>query len=291
VSLDNGGDLNDPNIGDHVVDTVQKLGAPIDPGPFKGLSMNCRACHLVDDVLDAPGGGMRAYTDLARRSPIPARADGKTVAVRNSPPLVNSALNRPNGVLFHSDAEFSSMEELVAATFIGRNFGWLPGERAQAVAHIARVVRSDDGTGDLAKEFDGTPFRVLFGGTDASIPEEFRLTSDFRVALDSATDQEAFDAVVKVVAAYVNGLLFSQTEDSGAPIRSPFDVFLETNNFPHHLIPTNLRSTTADACYNSSRRVNRPAHSGLSPQILIEPMGNFSFIPNPSRLERRNWPA
>jgi cytochrome c peroxidase len=232
VSLDNGGDLNDPNIGDHVVDTVQTLGEPIDPGPFKGLSMNCRACHLVDDVLDAPGGGMRAYTDLARRSPIPARADGKTVAVRNSPPLVNSALNRPSGVLFHSDAEFSSMEELVAATFIGRNFGWLPGERAQAVAHIARVVRSDDGTGDLAKEFDGTPFRVLFGGTDASIPEEFRLTSDFRVALDSATDQEAFDAVVKVVAAYVNGLLFSQTEDSGAPIRSPFDVFLETNNFP-----------------------------------------------------------
>lgn len=232
ASLDNGRDINDPNIGDHVVDTVEALGAPIDPGPFKGLSMNCRACHLVDDVLDAPGGGMRTYTDLARRSPIPARSDGKTVAVRNSPPLVNSALDRPGGVLFHFDAEFNSMEELVAATFTGRNFGWLPGERAEAVAHIARVVRSDDGTGDLAKEFDGTPFRTLFGGTDASIPEEFQLTSEFRMAIGSATDQEVFDAVVKVVAAYVNGLLFSQTEDSGAPIRSPFDVFLENNGFP-----------------------------------------------------------
>ncbi|MDH4344238.1 MAG: hypothetical protein OEV71_14185, partial [Nitrospira sp.] len=168
----------------------------------------------------------------ARRSPIPARADGKTVAVRNSPPLVNAALDRPGGVLFHFDAEFNSMEELIAATFTGRNFGWLPGERTQAIAHIARVVRSDNGTGDLAKEFDGTPFRVLFGGTDASIPEEFQLTSEFRKTIGSATDQEVFDAVVKVVTAYVNGLLFSQTEDSGAPIRSPFDVFLEINGLP-----------------------------------------------------------
>ena len=232
VALDNGGDINNPNIGDSVVDTVETLGAPIDPGPFKGLSMNCRACHLVDDVLDSPGGGMRTYTDLARRSPLPARADGKTVVVRNSPPLVNSALDRPGGVLFHFDAEFNSMEELIAATFTGRNFGWLPGERAQAIAHIARVVRSDNGTGDLAKEFDGTPFRTLFGGTDASIPEEFQLTSEFRTAIDSATDQEVFDAVVKVVAAYVNGLLFSQSEDGGAPIRSPFDVFVETNGLP-----------------------------------------------------------
>jgi hypothetical protein len=232
VFLDNGGHANDSNVGDPVVDTVETLGAPIDPGPFKGLSMNCRACHLVDDMLEAPGGGMRTYADFARRSPLPARADGKTVAVRNSPPLVNAALDRPDGVLFHFDAEFNSMEELVAATFTGRNFGWLPGERAQAIAHIARVVRADDGTGDLAKEFDGTPFRTLFGGTDASIPKEFRLPSEFSLAVGSATDQEVFDAVVKVVAAYVNGLLFSQTDDSGAPIRSPFDVFLETNGLP-----------------------------------------------------------
>ena len=232
VFVDTGGDVNDPTIGDNVVNTVETLGAPITPGPFKGLSMNCRACHLVDDVLDAPGGGMRTYADFARRSPLPARADGKTVAVRNSPPLVNSALDRPGGVLFHFDAEFNSMEELIATTFTGRNFGWLPGERTQAIAHIARVVRSDNGTGDLAKEFDGTPFKVLFGGTDASIPEEFQLTSEFRKTIGSATDQEVFDAVVKVVTAYVNGLRFSQTEDSGAPIRSPFDVFLKTNGLP-----------------------------------------------------------
>ncbi|GKS63840.1 hypothetical protein YTPLAS72_11440 [Nitrospira sp.] len=230
VSLDNGGNINDPNISDRVVDTVQTMGAPIDPGPFKGLSMNCRACHLVDDVLDSPGGGMRTYTDLARRSPLPARADGKTVAVRNSPPLVNSTLNRPGGVLLHFDAEFNSIEELVAATFTGRNFGWLPGERAQAIAHIAKVVRGDDGSFDLTDT--GLSYRILFTGTNPNIPEELRLPPEFRAFVGSSTDQEVFDAVVKVVAAYVNGLLFSQTEDSGAPIRSPFDVFLATNGLP-----------------------------------------------------------
>jgi hypothetical protein len=62
----------------------------------------------------APRGGMQTYTDLARRSPLPARADGKTVAVRNSSPLVNAALDQPGGVSFHFDAELNSMEELVA---------------------------------------------------------------------------------------------------------------------------------------------------------------------------------
>lgn len=218
--LDNGRDINDPNAGDAVVDTVETTtpGAPIDPGPFKGLSMNCRACHMVDDVLTAQGGGMRTYAEFARRSPIPARPDGKTHTPRNSPPLVNSALDRPGGVLFHFDAEFNSMEDLVAATFTGRNFGWLPGERTQAIAHIARVVRGDDGTGDLAQQFDGLPYRILFTGTNSAIPDDFRLPPPFRAFVGSSTDQEIFDAVVKVVAAYVNGL--PQQPD---PNESPLD--------------------------------------------------------------------
>lgn len=270
VFVDNGGNINDPNIGEPVVDTLATLGAPIDPGPFKGLSMNCRACHLVDDVVDAPGGGMRAYADFARRSPLPARADGKTVAVRNSPPLVNAALDRPGGVLFHFDAEFNSMEELVADTFTNRNLGWLPGERAQAVAHIARVVRFDDGKGDLAGEFGGMSFRTLFAGTDPSIPEEFRLTSEFRLTIDSATDQEVFDAVVRVVAAYVNGLLFSQEEENGALIRSPFDVFLELNG---------LQPNPSELPMDYSRRLLQLVKAG-------ESAGTLRFVTsNPNRAD------
>lgn len=273
VFLDNGGDLNDPNAGDGVVDTVETLGAPIAPGPFKGMSMNCRACHLVDDTLSSPGGGMRTYADFARRSPIPARTDGKTHAPRNSPPLVNSTLQRPGGVLFHFDAEFNSMEELVAATFTGRNFGWLPGEKGQAIAHIAKVVRGDDGSFDLTDS--GFSYRILFTGTNPTIPDELRLPPQFRAFIGSATDQEIFDAVVRVVAAYVNGLLFSQIDDNGTPIRSPFDVFLAINGLPQQPDPN-------ESPLSYSRRlralVNAPS---FSPQFVTSnpnrSNGQFQF--------------
>src|SRR5262245_30116308 len=278
--LDAGGNVNDPNAGDPVVDSVETLGAPItSEAPFKGLSMNCRSCHFVDDVLAAPGGGMRTYTDFARRSPIPARADGKTHAPRNSPPLVNSALDRPGGVLFHFDAEFNSMEDLVAATFTGRNFGWLPGERAQAIAHIARVVRGDDGSFDPSGQFDGLSYRILFTGNNADIPDEFRLPPEFRAFLRSGTDQDIFNAVVKVVAAYVNGLLFSQTEDSGAPIRSPFDVFLETNGLPQQ---PNPNESPIDYSRRLRTLVNVP---GFAPQFMTSNPnradGQFQFHSQP----------
>ena len=276
--LDNGGDVNNPRAADGVVNTVETVGAPIDPGPFKGLSMNCRACHMVDEVLTAPGGGMRTYTDFARRSPIPARADGKTHAPRNSPPLVNSTLNRPGGVLFHFDSEFNSMEDLVTATFTGRNFGWLPGERNQAIAHIARVVRGDDGSDDLAQQFDGLPYRILFTGTNSSIPDEFRLPPQFRTYIGSGTDQEIFDAVVKVVAAYVNGLFFSKTDGSGTPIRSPFDVFLAINSLPQQPNPD-------ESPINYSRRLRTLVNGLAKPQFVMSnpnrPTGQFQFHSQP----------
>ncbi|HEX7767333.1 MAG TPA: hypothetical protein VF443_11500, partial [Nitrospira sp.] len=279
VFVDNGGNINDPNAGDAVVDTVETTDLPIAPGPFAGTAMNCRACHMVDDVLTAPGGGMRTYADFARRSPIPARADGKTHAPRNSPALVNSTLDRPDGVLLHFDSEFSSIEDLVAATFTGRNFGWLPGEKAQAIAHVARVVRGDDGAGDLAQQFDGLSYRVLFTGADPAIPDEFRLPPQFRTFVGSGTDQEIFDAVVRVVAAYVNGLLFSQTEDSGALIRSPFDVFLGINGLPQQ---PDADETPIDYSRRLRTFINAP---GFAPQFVTtnpnRQDGQFQFHSQP----------
>ena len=192
VFLDNGGSINDPNAGDPVVDSVETLGAPIVlEAPFKGMSMNCRSCHFVDDISTASGGGMRTYADFARRSPIPARADGKTHTPRNSPALVNSAVDRPGGALFHFDAEFNSMEDLVAATFTGRNFGWLPGERQLAIDHIAQVVKGDDGSFNLADPSSGLSYRILFTGANSTIPDDLRLPPQFRAFVGSGTNQEA----------------------------------------------------------------------------------------------------
>jgi len=230
--LDSGGKVNEPLLaGDPVLDETQTIDQPL-PGPFAGLTMNCRACHLVDELVSTPGGGMRTYDDFARRSPVPAREDGKLTTSRNAPPLVNATLDRAGGLLLHFDAEFATLEELIVATFTGRNFGWLPGQKAEAIHHIATVVRSDNGKNNLAQQFDGQPYRILFTGTDPAIPEEFRLTSEFRVAVDSGSDQQILDAVVKVVAAYVNSLRFSKQDDSGRPIRSPFDIFLQINSLP-----------------------------------------------------------
>ena len=263
VFLDNGGTINNPNAGDPVVNLSETTGPGVGlSGPFAGLSMNCRACHLVDEQKDTLGGGMRTYADFAPRSPIPARTDGKTHAPRNSPALVNSALARPGGALFHFDSEFNSMEDLVAATFIGRNFGWLPGERAQAIAHIASVVRGDNGSDQLAQDSsEGLSYRILFTGAHPDIPDELRLPPEFRAFIGSGTDQEVFNAVVKVVAAYVNQLQFSQQEDSGALIRSPFDVFLQVNGLPQQ--PDNNES---DLDY--SRRLRGLLNGLTSPQFV-----------------------
>ena len=277
VFLDNGGDINDPNAGDSVVDTVETVGAPIvNEAPFKGMSINCRSCHFVDDVLTATGDRMRTYADFARRSPIPARADLKTHTARNSPALVNSTVARPGGVLFHFDAEFNSMEDLVAATLTGRNFGWLPGEQAQAIAHISRVVKGDDGSFDLTD--GGLSYKILFTGGNPAIPDELRLPPEFRAFIGSGTDQEVFNAVVKVIAAYVNGLLFSQAEDSGALIRSPFDVFLSRNGLSQQ---PNSGETPLD--YSRRRRRTLLNAPGFAPRFLTSNPnrqgGQFQFHP------------
>jgi cytochrome c peroxidase len=199
------------------------------PGPFAGTSMNCRSCHLVDEQKGVTGGGNRTYADFARRSPIPAREDGKLTTPRNSPPLVNASLSRSN-FLLHFDGEFATIEDLVRATLTGRNYGWLPAEQSQATAHIAHIIRNDGGTASLARDFGGA-YRKVFKGTDLSIPSEFRLPSRFRIDVDRNTDQKILDGVAKLIAAYVRSLIFDQ-DFAGAFSGSPYDLFLRKNVLP-----------------------------------------------------------
>lgn len=71
-----GGDANAAVPADPVMDDTVTTNDPV-PGPFAGLSMNCRACHLVDEHTGVPGAGNRTYSDFARRSPVPERLDGQ----------------------------------------------------------------------------------------------------------------------------------------------------------------------------------------------------------------------
>jgi cytochrome c peroxidase len=264
----NATDVNAPlAAGDPVVEESETTGAPL-PGPFAGMSMNCRACHLVDEQLVSSGGGMRTYTDFARRSPIPDRGDGKRTAPRNSPPLVNASLPRPGGILLHFDGEFPSLTALVRGTLTGRNYGWLPGEAAAAVAHIARVVREDDGSGALAQDFGGD-YRTVLAGTDPSLPPELVLPPEFRIDVDQASDDEIVDSVARLIAAYTEQLVFAQDEN-GSFVGSPFDAFLAANGLPAAPDPGE-----SDAAY--TRRL-RSALEALKEPVFVND-GPFLFHP------------
>lgn len=214
--------------GDPVVENAQTTGSPM-PGAFKGQSMNCRACHLVDEYATLADGGIRTYVDFARRSPIPDRGDGRTTTARNSPTLV-SLIKPSNALFFHFDGEFITLPDLVEATLTGRNYGWLPGERKAAIKHIARVIRGDDGSGALAQGAGGAYSKVLTG-TDDDIPDELRITEIMRVDVASATDGEILEAVKNLITAYVNSLKFSQ-DANGVFNGSPYDAFLRKNSLP-----------------------------------------------------------
>ncbi|HXJ78273.1 MAG TPA: hypothetical protein VMS64_06270 [Candidatus Methylomirabilis sp.] len=238
------GDVNGPlTEGDPVMSELQTTGAPL-PGPFAGQSMNCRQCHLVDELKDISPFDVRTYADFARRSPIPGlESDSQTTTPRNAPPLVNASLARDVPAVFHFDGEFSTIEGLVIGTFTGRNFGWQPTQVATATAHIASVIRGDDGNNDLAQSFSspGVPYRVLFLGTDPSIPPQLLIPVQYRIDVATATDDQVLSAVAAVVRAYVDSLRFS-TDDTGQYNGSPYDAFLIKNDLPRSPDPgeTNL---------------------------------------------------
>jgi cytochrome c peroxidase len=194
-------------------------------GPFAGKSINCRNCHLVDD---SPAG-TRTYADFGRRSRVPTRDDGASTTPRNSPPMVNAFLPR-DGFLLHWDGEFATTEALIRATFTGRNFGWRPGERDVAVHHLARVIREDDGRDGLGRQYGGA-YRIVLAGTDASLPDELILPEAYRLDVLRATDEEVFEAVVRLVTAYLRSLTFAQ-DDAGDWNGSPYDAFLRKNGLP-----------------------------------------------------------
>ena len=172
-----------------------------------------------------PGGGNRSYADFARRSPIPAREDGRTTTPRNSPPLVNSALARGRPFFLHFDGEFPSTAALVEGTLTGRNFGWLPGEHGQAVAHIAAVIRGDDGIGQLAQDFGGSvPPRAGGHGSRRS-----RRTSGSRRTLPRSTSTAP---ATSRSCAPSRGSSRPTSNRSSSQNASPYDRFLEKNNLP-----------------------------------------------------------
>jgi cytochrome c peroxidase len=262
-----GGDANAKTPNDPTLNVFETPGSPL-PGAFSGKTMNCRNCHMVDEMVGTPGGGMRTYADFARRSPIPDRNDGRTHTPRNSPSLVNSNLSRDVPVFLHFDGEFKSSADLVKATLTGRNYGWLATERRAAIKHIAHIIRHDDGTGDLAQQFGGSYSRI-FKDEAEGIPDEVRLPEEFLLDPAKASDAQIFDLVAKLISVYMRGLVFSQDE-SGAFNGSPYDAFLLKNNLPRKPNPNE-----SNLAY--SRRLRDLVAALAAPKFVTPDEGKFQF--------------
>ena len=281
-------DVNAPldNGGDPVVAENETTADPL-PGPFAGQAINCRSCHMVDEQLafdslgfpDLSSGGMRSYSDFARRSPVPLRdEDSHTHTTRNSPALVNASLARPGGVQFHFDGEFTTLRELVKETLLGRNYGWLPTERKQAMAHIARVIRRDNGRGELAAGAGGSYTRV-FRGAENTEPEEFLLPGLLRLEVTQAGDEQIVNAVARLIAKYVEQLALSRDAD-GSFNGSPYDLFLLRNDLPR-------RPRGRETPLEYSKRLAAALDALPTPLFVADVDGPFAFHAQPFAFDAR----
>jgi len=256
-----------PGEADPVMQQLVTSGAPI-PGPFAGRTMNCRSCHLVDEAVATPGGGMRSYADFARRSPVTRREDGGQTSTRNSMQMVDVVLAQQGEALLHYDGEFTTTADLVRATLTGRNFGWLPGEQQKAVAHIARIIREDDGAGELAREFGGS-YRRLLAGTAADLPAAFRLPVAYRLQVDRASDDAVVDSIARLIGAYVDQIGFKR-DQRGNYQASPYDVFLRANQLP-------VAPTRNESPLDYSRRLRAAVNKLRQPRFISATARQFKF--------------
>lgn len=224
--------VNDPlAAGDPV---VAQVNTPIGvlPGPFAGQSINCRSCHFVTEFTGVQGVGNRTYADFVTHSPMPRTINGINITPRNAMQMVGS-LQAHNGPTFlHFDGEFATPQDLVTATMTGRNFGWKPEQYQEAVAHIARVIREDNGNNAGSNTYThGISYATLFLGSDPGIPADSKLPAQYLMDVKTASDEAILQNVAKLVAAYMAGLLFKH-DDFGRFIASPYDVFLRVNHLP-----------------------------------------------------------
>ena len=223
-------DVNTPlAVGDPVVSQVLNVYSGPMPGAFAGQSINCRTCHFVVEYQGVPAAGNRTYADFASHSPIPLAMNGFTSTPRNAMQMVGSLQPHAGPTFLHFDGEFTDPADLVESTLTGRNFGWGPTQRLQAIAHIANVIRNDNGNNTPAAEYGcNLSYSKILLGTDPTIPADCKLPAQYRLDVSTATDQQIVDDISQMVAQYTYGLLFTQDEN-GRYIGTPYDVFLRIN--------------------------------------------------------------
>jgi hypothetical protein len=272
-----GGDANaDLTNGDPVMNfTVSPIYGNL-PGPFAGKSMNCRACHLVEEQEST---GNRTYGDFAARSPIPNIGDGRSTTTRNAMPLVDALLPRATPLLLHNDGQFASVHDLIIETLTGRNYGWTPSQYATAIHHLANIIRNDDGSGDLAQQYGGWSYTVTFEGL-GEVESQYLIPPSNRMDVavtdtnspNYVSDDQIVENMASLIQQYLQTLVFSQATNTGAFNGSPFDVFLIKNGLPQQPSPN-------ETPLQYGRRLLRLAAGLSNPRWVTDPADGH-FITN-----------
>lgn len=196
---------------------IDELGERLflEPRFSKDAQISCGTCHQVDQQFSQIG--MRGYNDNNLKTPIQFRAhDQKSETLRNTPTLVEIASSFYPTRFVHYDGEVT-IAETVLGNMAGRNMGWLSTEEQNAKNNILSVLRTDDGSGDLAKEFGGSYEKVFQG---------------FQINVHTANENDLIEFITKAVVAYIEGIEFEK-DDQGNFVGSPYDQFLLENNLPN----------------------------------------------------------
>jgi hypothetical protein len=267
--------VNDPlAVGDPVVQTVQNVNTGPMPGYFAGQSINCRSCHFVVEYQGVAGAGNRTYADFTDHSPIPLPMGNFTATPRNAMQMVGSLTPRTGPTFLHFDGQFNDPVDLVKSTLTGRNFGWGPTQFAEAEAHIAKVIREDNGVNKPAQEYgENLPYSVIFLGTQPGIPKDVLLPPQYRIDVTKATDDEIVTVVAQVVAQYTYGLLFKQ-DQYGRYYASPYDVFLRINNLP-------VQPKAGETIVQYDVRLAKAVNALSSPKWVTPSYGTFKYHAQP----------
>jgi len=259
--------------GDPAVAEVQTANGTL-PGPFAGQSINCRSCHFVTEFTGVTGAGNRTYADFTTHSPMPRAVGNFDHTPRNAMQMVGSLQPHVGPTFLHFDGEFASPEDLVEATMTGRNFGWTPSQHAQAIAHIASIIRGDDGSDQLAKDRTASySYGKLFLGTDPGIPSDLRIPSADRIDVSKASDQQILDLVAKCISTYMGDLKFSQDE-FGRYIGSPYDAFLRLNHLP-------VQPNSGESAQQYAQRLLQLVSQLSNPVYVDSSNGSFQYHDQP----------
>ncbi len=263
--------------GDPVVAKVQTLHGTL-PGPFAGQSMNCRSCHFVTEFQGVAGAGNRTYADFTTHSPMPRmQPNGLDHTPRNSLQMVGSFTRRSGQVFLHSDGEFTTGDDLVSATLTGRNFGWMPTQYKEALAHIARVIREDDGSSQLAADrLNGLSYAVLFKGTDPRITSDLQLGPNERLDASTATDEQIVAEVAHCITTYMQDLLFQQDKFQRY-IGSPYDNFLRVNHLPQNPLAGESRTAYNQRLLSQIEALSNPIYITPADGSFLYHKQDFKF--------------